>query len=139
MPVREIPICEPGVRRIEVEPPPPLPGTRAMVDIPPPPVFGGIRAIVVIPTLLERFAVTGIRPPTTGLTRVPTVGLTRGATVELTVMTREPICRLGVRMMLCACTAEPPRMANGNASADNAARRVLIRQFTLGWAIKPRL
>src|SRR3954451_15748095 len=104
-----MPIREPGVRRIVVEPPPSLPDTRAMVDIPPPPVLGGIRAIVVIPALLGRFAVMGIRPPTTGLTRVPTAGLTRGATVGLTVMTRESICRLGVRMMLCACAAEPPR------------------------------
>ena len=37
-----------------------------------------------------------------GLMRVPTVGLTRGATVGLIVVTLESICRLGVRMMLCA-------------------------------------
>src|SRR5450631_360827 len=75
------------------------------------------------------------------LARVPTVGLTRGATVGLIVVIRESICRLGVRMMLWACATEPPRMASGNATADNAHAtcRVLVCQFTLKWTMVPRL
>jgi hypothetical protein len=66
-----------------------------MIDVlPPSALIGGIRAIVVTPTLVRLVMV--------GLMRVPTVGLTRGATVGLIVVTLESICRLGVRMMLCA-------------------------------------
>src|SRR3954447_16132636 len=102
---------------IEVTPPSPV---RAIEVTPAPTPDEGILAMV---TLLW--------PVMTGLTCVPTAGLMRGAAVGLSVGTRESICRLGVRMMLCACATEPPRMANGNASADNAARCVFIRQFTL--------
>src|SRR3954447_9082252 len=105
-----------------------------MTDVLPPSLLiGGIRAIVVTPTL--------VRLVILGLTRVPTVGLTRGATVGLIVVTRESICRLGVRMMLCACATEPPRMTSGNATADNAHAncRVLVCQFTLEWTMEPRL
>ena len=64
-----------------------------MTDVVSPMRGPGIRATEVTPTLVWVVMV---------LTRVPTVGLTRGATVGLIVVTRESICRLGVRMMLCA-------------------------------------
>jgi hypothetical protein len=66
-----------------------------MIDVLPPSLLiGGIRAMVVTPTL--------VRLAMVGLIRVPIVGLTRGATVGLIVVILESICRLGVRMMLCA-------------------------------------
>ena len=76
-----------------------------------------------------------------GLTRVPTTGLTRGVTVGLIVVTLESMCRLGVRMMLCACATVLPRTASGNATADNAIAisRVFVCQFTLKDTMEPRL
>jgi hypothetical protein len=64
--------------------------------------------------------------------RAATVGLIRGVTVGLMVGTREPTFRLGVRMMLCACTAEGPKAISGNSAAENAhaARWILARQLT---------
>src|SRR6185312_1518268 len=51
--------------------------------------------------------------------------------VGLMVGTREPTLRLGVRMMLCAWTAEAANASNGNSAADRikARRRFFIRQF----------
>jgi hypothetical protein len=92
--------------------------------------------MVVTLTLLP----TLVRPLMTGLTRVPTAGLTRGATVGLIVVTLESICRLGVRMMLCACATEP-KTASGNAIADNAIATcsVFVCQFALKETMEPQL
>src|SRR5712671_1797045 len=100
----------------------------------------GVRAMVLTVTLGLSTAMLA-RPAMFGLTLVPTVGLTRGVTVGLIVVTRESMWRLGVRIMLCASAAEPPKAANGKTAADNAnARRcVLVRQLTPSWSIKPRL
>jgi hypothetical protein len=59
------------------------------------------------------------------------LGVVRGAT-ELMVGTREPTLRFGVRMTLCAWTAEAAKASNGISTADRikAQRRILIRRLT---------
>src|SRR5258706_11928861 len=87
----------------------------------------------------------GVRAMATELTptlpRPAMVGLIRGATVGLIVGIRESMWRLGVRMMLCAWTAELPESANGTTAAarSSAARRVILRQFTPSSTMGPRL
>ena len=64
--------------------------------------------------------------------RAAIVGLMRGATVGLMVGTRVPTFRLGVRMMLCACTTDGPTVINGSNSAADIApaiRRMPGRQL----------
>src|SRR5262249_5109322 len=83
---------------------------------------GGVRAMTPTPTV-----------------RAVMVGLMRGAAVGLMVGTREPTLRLGVRMMLCACTTAAPEAISGSSAADriDATRRAVVRQFTPTPIIEP--
>src|SRR5947207_2856591 len=80
----------------------------------------------------------GVRTTPSTLTpvRPAMLGLTRGATVGLMVDTRDSMWRLGVRMMLCACTADPTRQENGSKTAVTVTA-VLMRRFMESRAIGP--
>jgi hypothetical protein len=69
------------------------------------------------------------------------LGSIRGVTVGLMVGTREPMLRLGVRMMLCAYARETSRPANSDAAVvnSNASRRVFIRQLARSSSMCPRI
>ena len=93
------------------------------------PIRGVVRIVEVV--TVTRGVVRSI-PATPILFVLPAMlGLIRGATVGLMEGTREPMLRLGVRMMLCAYIRETSRLANSAAAVVNttAARRVFIRQL----------